>query len=52
MAAPAVGGGGKEEMKVSIKEYIPPCILKEKAIQMAIQDSELVELSQWKGLGL
>jgi hypothetical protein len=40
----------KEEVEVLVD--MPTGLSEEEAIQMAIQDSHLVELFQWEGLGL
>jgi hypothetical protein len=42
----------KEEEEIPVEEYMPSRLSEEEAIQLIIQDSELVELSQWEGLGL
>jgi hypothetical protein len=39
-------------MPASVEEYMPPGIFKEEAIQIATENFELVELSQWEVLGL
>jgi hypothetical protein len=40
---------GEVKEAVPVEEYMPPGLSEEEVIQMAIQDSELVDLSQWKG---
>jgi hypothetical protein len=42
----------EEEEEIPVEEYMPSGLSEEEAIPLIIQDSELVELSQWEGLGL
>jgi hypothetical protein len=35
-----------------VEEYMPPGMSKEEAIQLAMEQSELLELDQWDGLGV
>jgi hypothetical protein len=41
-----------EEVALPVEEYQPPDLLEEEAIRWAIEESELLGLGQWAGLGV
>jgi hypothetical protein len=41
-----------KEEPIQVEEYMPPCLLEVEAIRLAMEQSEILELSQWDDLGL
>jgi hypothetical protein len=41
-----------KEEPIQVEEYMPPCLSEEEAIRLAMEQSEILELSQWDDLGM
>jgi hypothetical protein len=49
--APPLGKEEADEVMIPVEEYQPPDLLEEEAIRRAMEESELLELGLWDGLG-